>query len=640
MTDLVDMAADQRERDLHAALPDANLAAMRQLLASIDEHGYVTQAEIAAALPPERSSADMIEDAMATLSRLGIEVVETPDDDEGNASPAAPAEAEIAHAAEGEDAGGNLRDDQGRTDDPTRQYLREMGTHALLSREGEIAIAKRIEAGRAMMIGGLCELPTTADALLRWQAELESGKMLLRDLVDLGATLGAEEADAELLAEPVAEAADDEPDEDEIGSLGLSVVASEDKARPEVLAALEAVRETHARLHALRNKRMQSDVEGRTLSAEDEAAHAAGRNEIARLIGTLHLHTKRVEELVEGVRLLNKRLTTTEGRLLRLAETAGVKREEFLVFYRGAETTRGWLDGAVSRKGKGWKAFAVHHTDEAEAMRAEIARIATETGLPLPVFRSIYATVSRGEREMVGAKSEMVAANLRLVVSIAKKYRNRGLQFLDIIQEGNIGLMKAVDKFEYRRGFKFSTYATWWIRQAITRSIADQARTIRVPVHMIETVNKVTRTSRQMMHELGREPSDEELAERMGLPVQKVKQVMKIAKEPISLETPVGDEDTASLGDFIHDKDAVAPLDVAIQSSLRTLTSKMLGSLTAREERVLRMRFGVGMNTDHTLEEVGQGFGVTRERIRQIEAKALRKLKNPARSRELRSFLD
>ncbi|MDN3566241.1 RNA polymerase sigma factor RpoD [Paeniroseomonas aquatica] len=632
MTDLVDMAAGQRERDLHAVLPEANPAAMRQLLTSIEEHGYVTQAEVAAALPPERSSTDMIEDAMATLSRLGIEVVEAPDADEGDVSLEAPAEAEVA--AEGEDAGGNLRDDQGRTDDPTRQYLREMGTHALLSREGEIAIAKRIEAGRALMIGGLCELPTTTDALLRWHAELEAGGMLLRDLVDLGETLGAEADDAEALAEPIV----DEADED--GPPGLSVVASEEKARPEVLAALDAIRQASARLHALHVKRTQTYIEGGTLTAGEETAYLAGRTEVAKLIGALHLHANRIKDLVEGVRLLNQRLTATEGRLLRLAEAAGVRREEFLVFYKGAETTRGWLDGAVSRKGKGWRTFAVRHTDEAETMRAEIARIATEASLPLPMFRCIYATVSRGEREMVGAKSEMVAANLRLVVSIAKKYRNRGLQFLDIIQEGNIGLMKAVDKFEYRRGFKFSTYATWWIRQAITRSIADQARTIRVPVHMIETVNKVTRTSRHMMHELGREPSDEELAERMGLPVQKVKQVMKIAKEPISLETPVGDEDTASLGDFIQDRDAVAPLDVAIQSSLRTITSKMLGSLTAREERVLRMRFGVGMNTDHTLEEVGQGFGVTRERIRQIEAKALRKLKNPARSRELRSFLD
>jgi RNA polymerase primary sigma factor len=632
MTDSTEIVVDERDEALHATLPGADTAALGQLLTRARERGHITQAELMAALPPEQTSSDLIEDAMATLSRLGIEVVEAAEDEDEASSPAAPAD-----AAEGEDGGGNLRGDHGRSDDPMKLYLREMGSRSLLSREGEIAIAKRMEAGREMMIGGLCELPTTSDALRRWHEDLRTGKLLLRDLVDLESTLGADPASEDAAAEPVEE---EIADEDGEAVPGISVTASEERARPEVLATLEAIGAIHGRLHELQTRRMRAYDEGRTLLAEEQAAYAERRIEMAKLVGSLRLHANRVLELVERVKDLSKRLTTAEGRLLRLAEAAGVKRDEFLAAYRGAETTQVWLKGAASRHGKGWKVFATRDAAEAEAIRADLTQISNEADLLLPEFRSIYATVSRGERDMAQAKAEMVEANLRLVVAISKKYRNRGLQFLDLVQEGNIGLMRAVDKFDYRRGFKFSTYATWWIRQAVARGIADQARTIRVPVHMSETVNKMARTGRKMLHELGREPTNEELAERMGLSLQKVQQVMKTAKEPISLETPVGDEEDAHLGDFIQDKDTVAPLDAAVQSSLRQTTSRILASLTAREERVLRMRFGIGMNTDHTLEEVGQQFSVTRERIRQIEAKALRKLKHPSRSRELRSFLE
>ncbi|SDB20860.1 RNA polymerase sigma factor RpoD [Belnapia rosea] len=635
-----DVDFDERERALLAAMPGANSVELRQLVMLAEERGHVTQAQVAAALPPGRTSSDVIEDTLAALARLGIEVVEASEDEDAPAPAAA-----LEYAPDDED-GGNVRGD-GHTDDPTRMYFREMGSHALLSREGEVALAKRIEAGRAMMIGGLSQLPTTAEALLRWQADLVSGRMLLRDLIDLEATLGTDAVDPEAdeaavsdLAEADVAAVGADEAEDGEGPAALSISASEDKARPEVLTILQGIRTVHGHLHELQARRLPTETPDGRLSAQEEAVYATGRAELARLIASLHLHANRVTELVEGVRSLNRRLTMAEGRLLRLAEAAGVKRDSFLAVYRGAEAGGAWLHGAPARPGKGWKVLAIRHGAEAEALRAEIAALAGESGLLLHEFRDIYATVSRGEREMSTAKTEMVNANLRLVVAIAKKYRNRGLQFLDLIQEGNIGLMKAVDKFEYRRGFKFSTYATWWVRQAITRSIADQARTIRVPVHMIETVNKVNRTSRLMMHDLGREPTDDELAERMGLPVAKIKQVLKIAREPISLETPVGDEEDAHLGDFIQDKDAVSPDDVAMQSSLRENTTRILASLTPREERVLRMRFGIGMNTDHTLEEVGQQFGVTRERIRQIEAKAVRKLKHPTRSRALRSFLE
>ncbi|MFN6954493.1 MAG: RNA polymerase sigma factor RpoD [Acetobacteraceae bacterium] len=627
--------AENRDEVVEGALLDTHAAALKRLIARGKERGYVTYDEVNAVLPSDQVSSEFIEDTMANLSEAGINVVEAEEQEDPEASSAKPsAKADDGEEADDE-AGGNIDEETaGRTDDPVRMYLREMGSVELLSREGEIAIAKRIEAGRDMMIGGLCESPLTFKAIVRWHDAVKEGRMLLRDVIDLEATHGANNPDA-------VPSADEEVEDGEEGEgIGLSLSALEEKLKPEALAAFEEIQSLHGKLDKISARRMEAYAAGGELATRSEKTYAKQRQELVALVEKVHLHNNRIEELVDQLKGLNRRLTQLEGQILRLAEAQKVKREEFLKEWQGSELDPGWFDRIATLPGKAWKAFAEKSRDQVEAVRAEIAKVAAETGLPVSEFKRVYATVSRGERDMTQAKKEMIEANLRLVISIAKKYTNRGLQFLDLIQEGNIGLMKAVDKFEYRRGYKFSTYATWWIRQAITRSIADQARTIRIPVHMIETINKLVRTSRQMLHEIGREPTPEELAEKLGMPLEKVRKVLKIAKEPISLETPIGDEEDSHLGDFIEDKNAIIPLDAAIQSNLREATTRMLATLTPREERVLRMRFGIGMNTDHTLEEVGQQFNVTRERIRQIEAKALRKLKHPTRSRKLRSFLD
>jgi RNA polymerase primary sigma factor len=624
-----------RDEAVEGVLLDIQSAAVKKLIARGKERGYVTYDELNAALPSEQVSSETIEDTMAMLSDLGINVVENEESEDGDAAAPKP----VAKAEEEEEeSGGNVDEESlGRTDDPVRMYLREMGSVELLSREGEIAIAKRIEAGRDMMIGGLCESPLTFKAIVAWHDAVKEGRMLLRDVIDLEATANADNPDVGA-AEPQEE--EIEEGEEGEGGLGLSLSALEEKLKPEALAAFEAIEGAYSKLHKLTSKRMDAYTSGGETSARSEKTYEKQRAELVALVEKVQLHNNRIEELVDQLKGLNRRLTGLEGQILRMAESHKVKREDFIGQWRGHELDPAWFDGLAKQKGKGWQNFVAKSKDDVEAVRGEIAKVAGETGLPVDEFKRVYATVSRGERDMTQAKKEMIEANLRLVISIAKKYTNRGLQFLDLIQEGNIGLMKAVDKFEYRRGYKFSTYATWWIRQAITRSIADQARTIRIPVHMIETINKLVRTSRQMLHEIGREPTPEELAEKLGMPLEKVRKVLKIAKEPISLETPIGDEEDSHLGDFIEDKNAIIPLDAAIQSNLREATTRVLSSLTPREERVLRMRFGIGMNTDHTLEEVGQQFNVTRERIRQIEAKALRKLKHPSRSRKLRSFLD